>query len=651
MSGKVIVTGAVSPQPVVRREIVELFSSAKPEDKAIIDLFLQALINLQHRDPNDPTSYFQIAGVHGKPYQPWDPHSDDLQDPDLWKEGENRWGGYCVHGDTLFPTWHRPYLAAFEQFLQAEAIKIAASYPENQRGLYQQAATNFRLPYWDWATAATAQTGLPQIISQDNVTINAPNGTTQIRNPLASYEFQVIPGDFTGDFAGYKRTLRRPDQSGNSNMADSSEQIKSNASALQLGVRNIFDVNEWLDFSNHRTTTGTTSNGISSHTSIENLHDSLHGLLGGAGHMGNPDYAAFDPVFFLHHCNVDRLFAIWQATYPTVFVQPFAEDGGTFTVRDGELQNQSSPLTPWRRSDTTYWSSDDCRDTKALNYSYPELEWKLDPGQLRAQMISLYGGKKLLREFVNTTTAAPTGGAAQPVDPSSASSGAPKASADANNPHAHHPIVASSHGSAAQAHPDAPQAYPATHQTTYQPKAPGTYIRVQNHLLQQFREWFALIDVRKNVYGGPFTIHVFIGDVPDDHSKWNSAPSHCGVVNIFARNNDTHCSKCRSDPEVIVGGTVDLTEVMLHQGIKLDLDGGATAARLKKDLKLRVFKYETREVIDAATIPTLTLRVQTAAVELEQIADDKIKDSGNGRATHRVPKRLNWVHVNEIDRN
>jgi len=644
----VFITGAVSPQPAVRREIVELFSSTKPEDKATVDLFLQALTNLQNRDPQDPTSYYQIAGVHGKPYQPWDPHPGDPQDPDQWQEGENRWGGYCVHGDTLFPTWHRPYLAAIEQFLQAEATKIAATYPDNQRALYQQSAATLRLPYWDWATDATAQVGIPPLLVQDTVTINAPTGSTQIRNPLASYQFQQIPADFSDGFQNFKQTVRRPDQSGNPNIADAIDQIKGHAAGLQLGVRNIFDVTQWLDFSNHRTATGTTNNGISSHTSIENLHDSLHGLIGGAGHMGNPDYAAFDPVFFLHHCNIDRLFALWQAAYPTIFVQPFAEDGGTFTVEHGELESETSPLTPWRHSDTVYWTSDDCRDTKALNYTYSELEWKLDPTQLRAQLISLYGGKKLLRQFVNTTAAPQQqpAGVAQASVSSSASSGAPKAAADVNKPHAQHPIVASSHGGDSQPHQAVYQAKPSGG-----PSGTKGYVRVENHHLQQFREWFALVDVRKNVHGGPFSIHVFVGDIPDDHSKWVSAPSHCGIINVFARHADTHCSKCQKDTEIVVGGTVDLTSVMMTQGIKLDLDGGATAARLKKELKLRIYKYETREIVDAATVKSLTLRVQTAAVELEQIADDKIKDSGNGRIAHRVPKRSNWVHIKELDIN
>lgn len=39
-----------------------------------------------------------------------------------------------------------------------------------------------------------------------------------------------------------------------------------------------------------------------SYGSLENVHDSIHGEVGGnGGQMGDLDYAAFDPVFWLHH--------------------------------------------------------------------------------------------------------------------------------------------------------------------------------------------------------------------------------------------------------------------------------------------------------------------------------------------------------------
>src|ERR1700683_4059705 len=53
-------------------------------------------------NPVDPTSYYQIAGIHGRPYTSWN-------DPTTVKNNK-----YCEHSSVLFPTWHRAYLLLFE---------------------------------------------------------------------------------------------------------------------------------------------------------------------------------------------------------------------------------------------------------------------------------------------------------------------------------------------------------------------------------------------------------------------------------------------------------------------------------------------------------------------------------------------------------
>src|SRR5579871_2731129 len=75
---------------------------------------LEAFMN--HK-PQDAFSYYQIAGIHGMPYRPWDevtdrvvrfpPPTKKIRDGPLWK-------GYCSHGSVLFPLWHRAYLMQFE---------------------------------------------------------------------------------------------------------------------------------------------------------------------------------------------------------------------------------------------------------------------------------------------------------------------------------------------------------------------------------------------------------------------------------------------------------------------------------------------------------------------------------------------------------
>ena len=55
-------------------------------------------------------SFFSVAGIHGLPFQPW----DGVLGNKPFNPNSNQWGGYCTHGSTLFPTWHRPYVMLYE---------------------------------------------------------------------------------------------------------------------------------------------------------------------------------------------------------------------------------------------------------------------------------------------------------------------------------------------------------------------------------------------------------------------------------------------------------------------------------------------------------------------------------------------------------
>ena len=47
---------------------------------------------------------------------------------------------------------------------------------------------------------------------------------------------------------------------------------------------------------------------------IWTVHDTLHVWVGGT--FAQVDWAAYDPLFFAHHANVDRAWRIWQAAHP-----------------------------------------------------------------------------------------------------------------------------------------------------------------------------------------------------------------------------------------------------------------------------------------------------------------------------------------------
>jgi tyrosinase len=81
--------------------------------------------------------------------------------------------------------------------------------------------------------------------------------------------------------------------------------------------------------------------------SLESIHDAIHGISGGSGHMSYLDYSAFDPLFMLHHAMVDRVFAVWQALHPDSYVEPMFSVEQTYTTArnsllDGDTRKLSS---------------------------------------------------------------------------------------------------------------------------------------------------------------------------------------------------------------------------------------------------------------------------------------------------------------------
>ncbi|KAK6503303.1 hypothetical protein TWF481_008330 [Arthrobotrys musiformis] len=259
-------------------------------DADLLNLFLCGLEAMQAKDQNNAESYFRIAGIHGAPYRSWNGQG-----------GVNANTGYCPHASILFPTWHRPYLATIEQILGRTMRDLANRYPAGSvRTRYQQAANRFRLPYWDWASNAQ----LPALLgSQATVTVQKPQGFVTIPNPMVSYAFHPFSSSFFPftPFNRWTRTLRQPDTNGNSRPAVVNQQLAANQVSLRNRVFNLLSYQRQFNiFSNKAWNGGNDGN----QDSVESIHDLIHGLVGGEGHMAVVDTSAMDPIFWLHHCNV-----------------------------------------------------------------------------------------------------------------------------------------------------------------------------------------------------------------------------------------------------------------------------------------------------------------------------------------------------------
>lgn len=338
--------------PPPRKNINDLHSQGGPE----WDLFIMALASLQDQSENDPLSYFQLMGIHGAPYKPWN---------GVEGVSDRGYGGYCCHGDVCFGIWHRPFLSLYEQTLDTHVQRIAGNYRD--QNAYQAAAQRLRFPYWDWAADAK----LPPSITTKTISVNTPQGRQTVRNPLYSYGFKRsfselgMPNDSMA--SRFTETKRAPQDNGSENIAGINADLERYASTLRSQVYNVFT---------QTTTFEQMSTDSFPGSSFESPHNSVHNIAGAGGHLTWLDWSAFDPAFALHHCNVDRLVALWQAiNYDTDVFNGSVRTNGQFATAPSSSFTADSPLKPFYASTRPgdFHTTRTVADITALGYTYPEL--------------------------------------------------------------------------------------------------------------------------------------------------------------------------------------------------------------------------------------------------------------------------------------
>ena len=164
----------------------------------------------------------------------------------------------CEHGNYFFLSWHRMYLYFFERMVRA------ASNP------------GFNLPYWDYDNPASATDPKLQL----------PAPFRDHTNPL-----YVAPPDrdATMDAGGF---LPVGDVPTDYSMSRMSFTCGATNWASSFGGK---QVPAPVHFA-------------SGFGALESLpHNAVHDDVGGGGWMSDPNTAAQDPIFWLHHANIDRL--------------------------------------------------------------------------------------------------------------------------------------------------------------------------------------------------------------------------------------------------------------------------------------------------------------------------------------------------------
>ncbi|KAM4063063.1 tyrosinase [Hirsutella rhossiliensis] len=361
-------TNPGSPVPL-RLNINDMQARGGP----VWDLFLLSLKEMHEMSPTDQLSFFQIAGIHGKPYVQWN---------DAGGRRSDGWGGYCPHGEKNFLPWHRPYLALYEQEVVKHARRIASTYPQRYRAQYQRAADQLRVPFWDWASDQS----VPQATVPGRVRVNTPSGqalrSTEIENPLATYRFprNVLNGQF-----GEWDSQRRPQiyhcvapysypTSANSNLRSRPYKQWTYDALTRSGSFDEFASPE--------------GGGVG----IEQIHNAVHWDGSCGGQFLALDFTAFDPLFMMHHCNADRLWAYYSAMNPrssAIFSSSYT-GGARFATPSGTRITPDSPLEPFYQTNGQFHTSRTVSSIRNFGYSYEGLEyWSKSEGQMRADAVRL----------------------------------------------------------------------------------------------------------------------------------------------------------------------------------------------------------------------------------------------------------------------
>jgi tyrosinase len=274
MAGDIQRRPAVPPSVRVRRNVKNL------KGDPILTFYEKAIGVLKTRGLDDPTGWRYQAAIHDYPLntssrqsrsQGGDPKAADGDVLPASKDMNTFWR-QCQHGGWFFASWHRMYLHFFEKLIAREVAKL-------------NGPTDWALPYWNYS-ASDADAILPEPFRNPGIISN--NLWVQERDPRANAGQPFLDFDRFG----------RPDP----NKPDTNLRaltIKAFGGPLADGPSAAFEGPKVV----HHEAFGNPG-GLESAP-----HNGVHASIG--GFMGGFSSAPLDPIFWSHHCNIDRLWEVW----------------------------------------------------------------------------------------------------------------------------------------------------------------------------------------------------------------------------------------------------------------------------------------------------------------------------------------------------
>ncbi|MEO0427574.1 MAG: tyrosinase family protein [Pseudomonadota bacterium] len=236
--------------------------------------YARAVAALRTRPFDQRTSWTYLGAIHGFDPQGWLGQGILPQNTSAPSQDEMRlMFNQCQHAGWFFLPWHRGYLHAFEEILGAWITS-------------QGGPADWALPYWNYLNDdAAGARDLPQEFRDPTLPDGSPNALSDARRgPATALGPQPwIPVDI-------------------SLTAQTAESIYT-ADPGTLGYGGPIS--------------GFAQQGSAFGANESDPHNLVHVMIGGGvavdppGWMFDPNFAALDPIFWVHHCNVDRLWAAW----------------------------------------------------------------------------------------------------------------------------------------------------------------------------------------------------------------------------------------------------------------------------------------------------------------------------------------------------
>lgn len=239
---------------------------------------------MQARSLSDPSGWWFFAAIHGEhigntisypgwqfvpppPLVPTSPLPSPSDQDTYWDQ--------CQHQTWYFPPWHRAYLLALETQIRADVINLGGP-------------VTWALPYWNYF-GGDGQNSIPPAFTQATL----PDG-----NPNPLFVTARYGAESTGTIVVLIPPTNQDCMSENTYTATSS--VTPGFGGPNTGFLHAGSLNGELE---------------------SNPHNFVHNFVGGTssdgqtwGLMADPGLAALDPIFYLHHANIDRMWAVWNET-------------------------------------------------------------------------------------------------------------------------------------------------------------------------------------------------------------------------------------------------------------------------------------------------------------------------------------------------